>query len=516
MSSQELMVDFPYAIVAELDFNCENIIAGKKIGALTVVTICTLFILTSFYLVAFIKRLIFKPMLHLLEAFEDLNRTGRLAISDVGIKGEIKEFVTGIMAIYQKMKISEKNSAITKTTQMLAHDVRKPFSMLISILELLQHCDDPEEIRKMSSEYTPHVKIAITSVDNMLEEILETGRQNKILQKPCCLGSIIKSAIDEVSYAFPNADVELAYHFNHTRLVHADALKIQRVFSNIFGNAVQAMENRGSVWFKTDDSDDKSFVTCRIGNTGSCIQEEDLPHVFDMFYSRNKREGTGLGLAICHNIIIAHGGEIWCESTLQKRIVEFYFTLPAAGNDIDIKKTLLPSNIQNCIASLNREKTEAMSKYSAQITNPYRYKLENKIKDFNVRQNRKLKLGIVDDEPFYRHALKKLIKDSIILRDSIDTFMFANRDDLFNTISRDQLDMIICDIDFGAERCNGFEIVADLRKNGYSLPVCMHSNRSLPKDYENAIGAGAQALLPKPMPKDHLIKFIADTLPEQI
>ena len=513
VSSQELKTDLPYAIVAKLDLDSENSIAGKKIGVLTIVTICLLFIFTSFYLIAFIEKYIFKPMLHLVEGFEHLNRTGILTISEVGTKGEMKEFVTGIMTIYQKMKISEKQSAITKTTQMLAHDVKKPFSMLISILDLLQGCDDPEEIRKLSAEYTRHVKKSIKSVDNMIEEILEVGRQDKIIPKPCSLGSILKSSLDEVSHAHQHPDVALTYQFNHRHLVDVDSLKIQRVFSNIVGNALQAMDNRGSIWFKTKESDNNLNITCCIGNTGSYIPKEDLPHVFDMFYSKNKCKGTGLGLAICHKIISAHDGKIWCESALEKKTVEFYFTLPIALNAIDKKDTLLYSNIHDCLIWLSRKKTKATTKYNAKIKSPYHCKLESQIKAFNLKQNRKLKLGIVDDEPFYRNALNQLIKDSILLRGSVEPFLFASRDALFKALSKYPLDLLICDIDFETDRYDGFEIVVDLRKEGYSLPVCMHSNHSRPEDYENAMSVGAQALLPKPMPKEHLIKFIADTLP---
>jgi signal transduction histidine kinase/CheY-like chemotaxis protein len=511
--SEELKRDFPYTIVAKLDFDGKNSIAGKKIGVLTIVAICLLFIFTSFYLVAFIKKFIFKPMLHLTEGFERLNRTGALTISDAGTKGEIKEFITGILTIYQKMKISEKQSAVTKTTQMLAHDVKKPFALLILILDLLQDCDDPEEIRKLSAEYIGRVQKSIKSVENMIEEILEVGQEDKIIQKPCSIGSILKSSLDEVSHAHQQADVALGYQFNHTHLVHVDSLKIQRVFSNIVDNALQAINNHDSIWFKTKESDDNLNITCCIGNTGSYIPKEDLPHVFDMFYSKNKHKGTGLGLAICHKIIAAHGCRIWCESTSEKKMVEFYFTLPTAYNEIDKKDTPLNSNIRDCIIRLNRKQSETTSKPPARIENPYRCNLKNQIKAFNVKQNRKLKLGIVDDELFYRHTLDQLIKDSSILYDSVDIVMLANRDDLFKALSSSHLDLLICDIDFKTDSYDGFEIVIELRKKGYLLPVCMHSDHSLPEDYENAMSIGAHALLPKPMSKEHLIQFIADTLP---
>jgi two-component system sensor histidine kinase HydH len=57
-----------------------------------------------------------------------------------------------------------------------------------------------------------------------------------------------------------------------------------------------------------------SRFSIHVSDTGHGISQEDLPHIFDPYFT-TKQSGTGLGLAIVHRIIEAHGGEIKIEST---------------------------------------------------------------------------------------------------------------------------------------------------------------------------------------------------------
>jgi signal transduction histidine kinase len=70
-------------------------------------------------------------------------------------------------------------------------------------------------------------------------------------------------------------------------------------------------------------------VVFSVSDTGSGIEPQHVPHVFDRFWraQRNKREGIGLGLAIAHGIVQAHGGRIWVESTMGVGST-FRFALP--------------------------------------------------------------------------------------------------------------------------------------------------------------------------------------------
>lgn len=57
-------------------------------------------------------------------------------------------------------------------------------------------------------------------------------------------------------------------------------------------------------------------MVINVVDKGTGISSEDLPHVFEPFFTSGKHRGTGLGLAICRNIIDAHGGDIQLASHL--------------------------------------------------------------------------------------------------------------------------------------------------------------------------------------------------------
>lgn len=90
--------------------------------------------------------------------------------------------------------------------------------------------------------------------------------------------------------------------------------KLNQVFMNILGNAIDAIEGEGRVWITTKDLGEQIGIT--IQDTGSGIPEEIAQKVFDPFFTTKEvGKGTGLGLAIVYGIIEKHQGEISFEST---------------------------------------------------------------------------------------------------------------------------------------------------------------------------------------------------------
>jgi len=94
--------------------------------------------------------------------------------------------------------------------------------------------------------------------------------------------------------------------------VLAGRVEIQQVIMNLAVNAIHAMHelpsDRRQLMIRTQVLEDEIVTT--IQDSGPGIKEDDLPHVFDAFFTR-RSGGLGIGLAVCRRIIAAHGGEIW-------------------------------------------------------------------------------------------------------------------------------------------------------------------------------------------------------------
>lgn len=270
-------------------------------------------------------------------------------------KDEISSICHSVNALLLEIQMHhEKNkrlaqfSAIAQTTRMLAHDLRKPFSMIHNMLWILENTDDPDQVTALSKKYTGDIRIALASVSRMISDIMEIDRKAKLQKSPVSPESIIMISLTEACQTFQKTNVDVSYELNHQYMINADELKLQRVFSNIFINAIQAMKNQeGDLWIKTSEDLAKNVNTLCIGNSGSFIPKQELSQLFDAFYTKNKSYGTGLGLAIAQKIIMEHEGQIWCESSEEKQIVEFYFTLPIAKGIKNKNTDSLVNNTQD-------------------------------------------------------------------------------------------------------------------------------------------------------------------------
>ncbi|MEJ5300952.1 MAG: ATP-binding protein [Thermodesulforhabdaceae bacterium] len=124
-------------------------------------------------------------------------------------------------------------------------------------------------------------------------------------------------------------------------LLSIDRERIKQVFLNLFLNAIQAMDKGGTLSVKIfrvkaeDSMIAKDSVRTMISDTGRGIDPEDLPYIFDPFFSR-RSSGCGLGLAIAHNIITEHKGRINVVS-IPGEGSTFYFDIPIDQGEEIIK-----------------------------------------------------------------------------------------------------------------------------------------------------------------------------------
>ncbi|HIJ58721.1 MAG TPA: GHKL domain-containing protein, partial [Deltaproteobacteria bacterium] len=97
--------------------------------------------------------------------------------------------------------------------------------------------------------------------------------------------------------------------------LRADPQLLYRSFLNIFLNALQSLENGGTITVNVEEEDGYYLVT--ITDSGSGISEENLLKIFNPFFS-TKDTGSGLGLSIVRKIIEGHKGKIWIEKNLEE------------------------------------------------------------------------------------------------------------------------------------------------------------------------------------------------------
>jgi signal transduction histidine kinase len=281
-----------------------------------------------------IKQTTIKPLKQISKQLQPLKQGDyNIALSDQKTE-EFKFLKNNISSIilelknYQEEKVRHKNLvAIGKSASMIAHDVRRPFTSLITFLDLLRyHKDDQAFIQEGIQE----IKSLLNSTDTMLKELLEFTQDTEPDKKPYDLQTLITSAlVDTFRNDADSLDIELDYAFGHTKAVYCNREKIIRVFQNILENAEQALEGKGHILFETKDLyvSGQEMLEINISNNGPSIPKEFIPKLFDPFFSKGKKHGTGLGLSICHKIVSVHGGKIYTRSLPQK--TSFIIVLPS-------------------------------------------------------------------------------------------------------------------------------------------------------------------------------------------
>jgi two-component system, NarL family, sensor kinase len=116
--------------------------------------------------------------------------------------------------------------------------------------------------------------------------------------------------------------------FRKSLWVKGDAIKLQRVFTNLIINAIDHSRRNGKVEISLESL--SSYQIVKVIDRGAGITREELPYLFDRFYQGHgdrSSKGSGLGLYLSRQIIEAHGGTIWAENQISGGAI-FAFKLP--------------------------------------------------------------------------------------------------------------------------------------------------------------------------------------------
>ena len=402
-------------------------------------------------------------------------------------------------------------NAIARTTAMLSHDVRKPFSLLKAIIQTVKEIDSPHELKEVLEEALPEVDKAIGSVEGLIADVMQVGNDSKLKLEAASPIALVRNALCEL-FSIGEANVKIETEFAHGHLAIVDTARLQRVFLNILGNAVQAMHSQGTIWIKTSEANDA--VTFTFGNSGSFIKPEELPQLFEAFYTSGKKGGTGLGLAIAKKIVELHGGTISCHSEMSDKyplgMVEFNFLLPlslpvpagaTAGQMKDEESSInFPTHSREFASSVATHKIK-IAQESLQVT-----ELEEQITEHLQANNSTLRILVTDDEPIYQRAIADLLKGSSV-QSHISLKFAKSPAECVSLVTSFSPNLLIQDIDLGAE-LNGLQVVSELRKSGFEGHICIHSNRFLFEEVGSALQHGANAVLPKPLSKGHFFKLM--------
>ena len=216
----------------------------------------------------------------------------------------------------------------------VSHDLRNPLQIVVLQAQRLLRLGEGERISRPGAA----ILTATRRMDRMLRDLSDSARtEGGTLELACApvelrpfLSGILESSdgvldavrvVNGVPPALP--------------AVRADPDRLDRIFTNLIGNALKYSRERVRV--RAEVADDGASVRVSIADRGTGIGDDDLPRIFDRYYRGQRREGEGLGLGlyIVRKLVEVHGGQIWAESRPGEGST-FTFTLPVSAADDDV------------------------------------------------------------------------------------------------------------------------------------------------------------------------------------
>jgi signal transduction histidine kinase len=243
------------------------------------------------------------------------------------------------MAATIEANIAELKKTDTLRRELIAnvsHDLRNPLASIRGFLETLQIKQDSltEEERQ---KYITVLLDTTSGLEKLVEQLFELSKldakQIQPTYEPFLLKEIVYDVLSKFKLRAENAGILLKADIpDGLPQVYADIALIERVLSNLVENAIRYTPKNGVINISTDVQD-KQIIRVRVKDTGSGINQEELPYIFDRFYrvekSRSEKTGgTGLGLAIAKKIMEVHESTLSVASELNQGST-FSFNLKA-------------------------------------------------------------------------------------------------------------------------------------------------------------------------------------------
>jgi len=223
---------------------------------------------------------------------------------------------------------SKKLAAIGTLASGVAHELNNPLSNIYLSAQVLAR-ETKKEYPDIVAETVRDILSQTIRVKGIVSDLLEFARGREPQFKKASLKRLVTNAYELLGRARDVGGIEFTIDSEDEEiLIYVDVEMMERVFINLFNNAIDAIAGEGaiSVRMRTRDDGDVEVV---VADTGRGIEPAMLEKIFDPFFT-TKNKGAGLGLAIVFNIIKKHGGAINVSSE-PGRGTTFSIMLPMRG-----------------------------------------------------------------------------------------------------------------------------------------------------------------------------------------
>jgi two-component system, OmpR family, sensor histidine kinase VicK len=264
---------------------------------------------------------------------------------------QLKESNKQLELAYEQLKISDKMQS--EFISAAAHELRTPIQPIISSVGIIRSRMGNMKVQGLDYSLDMIARNA-ARLSQLSSDILDVtkieGNSLELQKEQLDLNKVLLNTVEKYKKQITKTNIDIKIFFEpheEVILVEVDMARIIQVISNLLNNAIKFTRREGGTVtvkvqkkdydtygeIKKDSNTRSTVVTVNVKDTGSGIDPDIMPRLFQKFASKSF-QGTGLGLFISKSIVEAHGGKIWGGNNFDGKGATFYFTLPIISKQI--------------------------------------------------------------------------------------------------------------------------------------------------------------------------------------
>lgn len=218
-------------------------------------------------------------------------------------------------------------------TTVIAHDLRQPIGVILMAASALPRLDQ-EGMRDKESLFVSRIVSAAHGLARMVEDLLDVSlleaRRLQLQPRWLSPGAFVRDTLARLTHVTQDRRVRVIGS-EAAGEIYADPMRLGQVLGNLISNAVKYGASGTEIEIQIQQYDREMEIA--VTNQGRGISADDLPHLFSRFMRSTEARGSGtpglgVGLYIARELIEAHNGRIWAESTPGKTTT-FHVRLPS-------------------------------------------------------------------------------------------------------------------------------------------------------------------------------------------
>jgi len=211
-----------------------------------------------------------------------------------------------LQAARQELIRQERISTIGRMASSIVHDLRNPLAAIYGGAEMMVDTDlSPPQVKRVAA----NIYRSSRRIQEMLQDLLQLTRGAKGQKETCSLAEVIEGGLEPLRASAAENCVSLHVQVPPNLELPLERARVERVFMNLAGNALEALGTGGEIRIQAKDTGDA--VEIEVSDNGPGIHPDVRSQLFQPFATYGKKNGLGLGLALSRQTVLDHGGDIW-------------------------------------------------------------------------------------------------------------------------------------------------------------------------------------------------------------